>query len=203
MRASGPTAYDAIQQAIQNLGQAINNLTTEEHDGVRKALLAPARLSAMEKIYNRSDVTVERAIAENWGRWDIETNVERFRQHGMDAQRIEAIVRLFVIEELQRTAVRVEDANRPVSPAFERVRERYNNNNVMRLWRECIAYNYLKATDRRLGIDSDENALLEEAIKELVDDLCEAPENESERYDAREIEDAMKELLGSEAARKP
>ena len=87
------------------------------------------------------------------------------------------------------------DRSRPVGPVFEQVRDRFNSIKCKSGW-ASMALETLFEADRSLGPDADAQALVEEAVRLLVDELSDLPLEEAKLYDAADIEAAVKELAG-------
>ena len=90
------------------------------------------------------------------------------------------------------------DRNRPVGPAYQQAQDRFSSLDMITP-KDNIALNTLFEADRHSGgSEADAAALALKAVDLLVDELGQIPLKEADRYNAGDIEAAIKELLGLE-----
>ena len=97
------------------------------------------------------------------------------------------------------TLAEVADFNRQLGPVCEQMRERYRKLEMTTPGRESVACKALMEADRELGPEVDAEQLARKAVQILdieLGKLCETSPKVADRYDADDIEAAIKELAG-------
>ena len=103
-----------------------------------------------------------------------------------------ALHRTYNIESLAFIA----DSSRPVGAVYEQARNRFRRLENRTWGRESVALLVLNQADWELHLGADAEALVRKAVKLFIDELSRMPPDAAARYDAADMEAAIKELAG-------
>ena len=170
------SAAEVAEQVIKDLLAALPDLTDDQRKQLRELhqeVMQPDRLSAIDEVYGPNiEQHLKKAFPQVYdgdGK-PLPTPIDEWQKAGYTKEQAAKLQDLQGIESLATFAQMHLDAIRPVSPAFQQVRDRYSALQIRTMGRENRAFNYLNQAHRELGIGATVKDLVAKAIALGKDD---------------------------------